>query len=154
MSKLERIVAAHPLPEIPYCKITFSHFDGQQKPIYSVDGIKAGPKVVLAKAFEKYGGTCFHCGKKFKPAKLSQSITRDHIRPRSKGGTDFLHNLVIACGTCNRNKRDKELVRCRADVAEKYLKALDTHIIKCLEGLAVTRSPSQPQPSQGAKAGL
>jgi 5-methylcytosine-specific restriction endonuclease McrA len=30
----------------------------------------------------------------------------DHIRPRSRGGTDYLRNLVPACIECNRSKGD------------------------------------------------
>lgn len=146
MSKLERIVAAHPLNELPYCKIKFSHFDGRRKPIYCVGDQSAGAKVALARAFEKFGGSCFLCGKKFKPTKLSQDITRDHIRPQSKGGSDYLHNLVIACGPCNKNKKDKELPRYRVDRTEKYLKALDAHIVKCLESLSANPPSSPPQP--------
>jgi 5-methylcytosine-specific restriction endonuclease McrA len=142
MSKLEKIVAAHPLPDLPYSKIKFSHFDGQRKPIYVVGDTKAGAKTALAKAFELFGGNCFHCGKKHKPSKLSQAVNRDHIRPTSKGGTDFLHNLVISCGPCNTNKKDKELSRCRKDATERYLKALDAHLINCLKNLALTPQPS------------
>lgn len=137
MSKIDRFLAAHPLAEVPYSEISFSHFDGKRKPIYHVKGLdgNAGAKLALARAFERSGGTCFYCRKKMKAAELSQNVTRDHIRPKSKGGSDYLHNLVIACGGCNKNKGDKELSKCRRDATERYLKALDAHIIKCLENL-------------------
>jgi 5-methylcytosine-specific restriction endonuclease McrA len=137
MSNITHIVTAHPLDELPYNKITFSHLDGKRTPIYKVENLEqhAGAKLTLSFAFQKYGGTCFYCRKSFKPAAISQDITRDHIQPRSKGGGDHLHNLVIACGGCNRNKKDKELARSHRDAADRYLKALDKHLIKCLQAL-------------------
>lgn len=33
----------------------------------------------------------------------------DHIHPYSKGGTDDLNNLALACITCNSQKRDKSV---------------------------------------------
>jgi len=137
MALIERVVTGHPLDELPYTKITFSHLDGNRTPIYKVDGLelRAGAKHMLSLAFEKHGGACFYCGKSFKPTPISQKITRDHIQPRSKGGGDHLHNLVIACGGFNRNKKDKDLAHCRRDAADRYLKALDAHLIKCLRAL-------------------
>ena|GEM_PF-2112532 len=174
MSELTKILAGHPIVELPYTMIHYSHQDGQNKPIYVVAGSaeKAGAKLTLARAFKTYGGKCFHCGKKFKPEGFSQKITRDHIRPKSKGGGDYLHNLVIACGPCNKSKADKELPRCRVDATEKYLKALDAHLVKCIQAIQLERPsapsmnidkrepkpkltppPSPPQPKQAAASG-
>jgi 5-methylcytosine-specific restriction endonuclease McrA len=35
------------------------------------------------------------------------AATVDHVIPRSKGGTDDLSNLVLACNECNRTKGAK-----------------------------------------------
>jgi hypothetical protein len=53
MSNLVDILVAHPIAELPYIKIQFSHLDGQKKPIYYVEGSaeKAGAKLTLARAF-------------------------------------------------------------------------------------------------------
>jgi|SRR5579872_376392 len=32
---------------------------------------------------------------------------RDHLIPKSRGGSDDVENCVVACATCNMNKRDK-----------------------------------------------
>lgn len=36
-------------------------------------------------------------------------LTVDHIKPRSKGGTDDIENLLTACSSCNEAKADSEL---------------------------------------------
>lgn len=34
--------------------------------------------------------------------------TRDHIVPRSRGGTNALANLVLACRACNEERADRD----------------------------------------------
>jgi len=46
---------------------------------------------------------CAYCRKK------SQELTRDHIIPLSKGGSDNIDNIVPACRSCNSRKWDKPL---------------------------------------------
>ncbi|WP_165843882.1 HNH endonuclease [Phenylobacterium kunshanense] len=69
------------------------------------------------------------------PQPLSQACTRDHLRPKKDGGKDYLHNLVFACGDCNRAKGGSDLITFRAEVGVEYLKALDAHIVRCLTTL-------------------
>ncbi|MBK8860678.1 MAG: HNH endonuclease [Sphingomonadales bacterium] len=57
------------------------------------------------------------------PQKLSQAANRDHIHPKSDGGEDYLHNLVITCGTCNRSKAAKNIVDFQVERGKDYLKA-------------------------------
>lgn len=47
--------------------------------------------------------TCGYCGLTFKESGLS----RDHIHPKSKGGTDTWMNVVTACRWCNNKKDDR-----------------------------------------------
>lgn len=51
-------------------------------------------------------GICWYCGE--------EATTRDHVTPRSRGGTDDPENLVPACVRCNSQKRDKTLEEYRA----------------------------------------
>ena len=46
---------------------------------------------------------CAYCGGTFPIAKL----TRDHVKPFSKGGRDIWMNVVTACRACNEKKSDR-----------------------------------------------
>ncbi len=50
---------------------------------------------------EKWGRTCAYCGAKDVPLEI------DHIHPRSKGGTDKISNLTLACHSCNQKKGNR-----------------------------------------------
>ncbi len=49
-----------------------------------------------------FSGMCAYC-------KIRKANTKDHIIPLSKGGSDYIHNIVPACVSCNSSKRDKTL---------------------------------------------
>lgn len=97
-----------------------------------------GALKALKEAFELFGGHCFYCKEWMKPQKMSQACTRDHVRPTSDGGQDYLHNLVLACGDCNRSKGGQGVISFRSEAAEKYVEALDKHIVRCLSKLNAT----------------
>ena len=44
---------------------------------------------------------CFYCKKEL----TLDEMTPDHVIPKSKGGTDWLNNIVIACESCNKQKQ-------------------------------------------------
>lgn len=46
-------------------------------------------------------GCCAYCGEAFR---TEREMTIDHIRPRSKGGTNHISNLALACRDCNQRK--------------------------------------------------
>ncbi len=56
---------------------------------------------VRAYLLVKYEYRCAYCGK------TSAALEIDHIRPRSRGGTDRLSNLCIACHDCNQAKAEQ-----------------------------------------------
>jgi 5-methylcytosine-specific restriction endonuclease McrA len=137
MKPLQKAVAAHPLAKKPYNAIKFAGVDQNQTPLYTVakDKKTMGAAEALRAAFEQFGGHCFHCKAWMPPQSLSQQCTRDHLRPRRDGGRDYLHNLVFACGPCNRAKGGTDVVGYRAEVGAEYLKALDAHLVRCLKKL-------------------
>lgn len=49
----------------------------------------------------KWGRKCAYCGAQQMPLNI------DHIHPRSRGGTNRISNLIIACITCNQTKSDR-----------------------------------------------
>ena len=50
--------------------------------------------------FARDAHLCLYCGEQFSPRTLS----RDHIRPLSRGGHDAWTNVVTACKRCNNEK--------------------------------------------------
>ena len=49
------------------------------------------------------GARCRYCGQRHK----LRDLTIDHVVPLSRGGTNALPNLVLACGPCNHAKADQ-----------------------------------------------
>ena len=47
---------------------------------------------------EKWGRRCAYCDRAGVPLQI------DHVRPRSRGGSDRVSNLTLACGPCNQAK--------------------------------------------------
>ncbi len=50
------------------------------------------------------GGRCALCG----ATKKETILDVDHIKPRSKGGTNDIENLQVLCAKCNRSKGNKD----------------------------------------------
>ena len=55
--------------------------------------------------FRRDGHTCMYCLSQFS----DKHLTRDHVIPRSRGGTDCWTNVVTACSACNQRKDNKHL---------------------------------------------
>ena len=141
MSSLDKIVAAHPLAnKKPYNAIKFARVDHNGTPLYTVgrDQKALGAAAALRAAFEQFGGHCFHCKQWMPPQPMSHDCTPDHLRPKKDGGQDYLHNLVFACGPCNREKGGSDLISFRVEVGVEYMKALDEHLVRCLRTLGNT----------------
>jgi 5-methylcytosine-specific restriction endonuclease McrA len=52
---------------------------------------------------EKFKRTCAYCGKQNVPLEI------EHIVPRSKGGSDRISNLALACNACNTAKGNRSI---------------------------------------------
>ena len=53
--------------------------------------------------FNRDAHLCLYCGSHF----TRKDLTRDHIRPMSRGGSDTWKNVVTACKRCNHHKGGK-----------------------------------------------
>lgn len=54
-------------------------------------------------------GKCFYCGIETTQEEGKRKLTRDHLYPLSRGGTDDISNIVVSCKSCNGSKADKTL---------------------------------------------
>ena len=63
------------------------------------------PAITNARLFRRDDFTCLYCGEAFS----TRELTRDHVIPVSRGGTDTWENIVTACRTCNHRKADSTL---------------------------------------------
>lgn len=70
-------------------------------------------KFSFANVISRDNYTCQYCKKKL-PKK---DLTIDHVIPKSKGGKSTWENCVAACFACNTSKADKDLSRCRMQLA-------------------------------------
>lgn len=59
--------------------------------------------VQVRAVFERDGRVCRYCADEGGPFEV------DHVLARSKGGTNELSNLVVACRACNRSKKDMDV---------------------------------------------
>ncbi|MBW4627617.1 MAG: HNH endonuclease [Brasilonema octagenarum HA4186-MV1] len=68
---------------------------------------------------EKWNRQCAYCGVKDVPLEI------EHIQPKSKGGSDRISNLCLACHKCNQkkgNKDIKEFLKGKSDVLNRVLR--------------------------------
>lgn len=65
--------------------------------------LRAEPALTNARLFRRDGYLCLYCGGRF----AASALTRDHVLPVSRGGTDTWTNVVTACRRCNHRKGDR-----------------------------------------------
>ena len=58
------------------------------------------PPLSNAALFRRDDWICLYCGRRF----TSSHLSRDHVRPLSRGGEDSWSNAVTACKRCNNRK--------------------------------------------------
>lgn len=56
----------------------------------------------IAELYEEQGCVCFYCSEP-----LGNDFHRDHYVPLSRGGSNYIDNIVLACAPCNLSKGDK-----------------------------------------------
>ncbi len=50
---------------------------------------------------------CQYCGRHNSQLRGRESLNRDHVQPKSRGGENTWENCVTACSTCNTQKADR-----------------------------------------------
>ena len=56
---------------------------------------------------DAWNNRCAYCGK---PPIADESLTVDHVRPKSRGGEDRTTNCIPACAECNQSKSSSDWV--------------------------------------------
>jgi hypothetical protein len=64
--------------------------------------------VICSQVYERDGRVCAYCGDVDGPHQI------DHVLPLSRGGTNDLDNLQVACKPCNTSKGDRTVEEWRA----------------------------------------
>lgn len=59
----------------------------------------------MRRLLSRSGGRCFYCPQ--------LATTADHVVPLSRGGTNFIGNIVPACRTCNSSKNARTIMEWR-----------------------------------------
>jgi hypothetical protein len=128
---LHEIVAHHPLVETPYNKLIFVGSNDHGTPLYRVLGVDRSPcsaPTALKAAFNRYGGVCYYCSTRLKPQAKPATVSIDHIIPVASDGTHLLHNLVLSCKPCNRDKDCLPIAEFNQEKSQRYIAALEKHI--------------------------
>jgi 5-methylcytosine-specific restriction endonuclease McrA len=102
MLKLSRLA---PLTQIAVETVRFDTQKLQKPEISGVEyqqGELAGYEL-RTYLLEKWGRECAYCGAKNVPLEI------EHIQARSKGGSDRVSNLTLACTSCNIDKGNKDI---------------------------------------------
>ncbi|WP_155996452.1 RNA-guided endonuclease IscB [Verrucomicrobium sp. 3C] len=67
---------------------------------------------------EKWSRQCAYCGKKNLPLEV------DHIDPKSRGGSDRVSNLTLACHECNQDKGNRDIREFLANHPDRLMAVL------------------------------
>lgn len=73
-------------------------------PVIAVNSVHkdvgAVPALSNPALFRRDGNLCMYCGESFQ----DRALTRDHIFPRARGGSNTWQNVVASCLRCNHHK--------------------------------------------------
>jgi 5-methylcytosine-specific restriction endonuclease McrA len=95
---------------------------------------RSRPPLTNRALFRRDQNLCLYCGKEMADA----SLTRDHIKPVSRGGRDSWLNVVSACRRCNQHKGSRLLEECGMELLAlpyvpnmaEYLALTNSHRIR------------------------
>ncbi|MER5627733.1 RNA-guided endonuclease IscB [Streptosporangium sp. NPDC002544] len=122
LSWMARLTRWAPVTAVHVEKVSFdTHALSAGKPLEGAEyqqGTLAGYEV-REYLLTKWGRACAYCGKQDVPLNI------DHIHPRSRGGSDRISNLTLACIGCNQAKN--------ATPIEEFLKGRPALLAKILK---------------------
>ncbi|MDJ0797741.1 MAG: RNA-guided endonuclease IscB [Calothrix sp. MO_167.B12] len=100
---VKRLMRYAPVTELWIEKVKF---DMQQMQNPEISGVEYQQGTLMGYQIreyllEKWGRECSYCGKKDVPLQV------EHIQPKSKGGSNRISNLCLACEKCNHQKGNK-----------------------------------------------
>ena len=121
MSWVGRLRSWAPVTAVHVEKVAFdTHALSAGRPLEGVEyqqGTLAGYEV-REYLLEKWGRACAYCGAQNVPLNI------DHLHPRSRGGSDRISNLALACIPCNQTKNAtpiQEFLKTRPALLAKIL---------------------------------
>ncbi|MEU0198601.1 MULTISPECIES: RNA-guided endonuclease IscB [unclassified Streptomyces] len=120
-SLADRLCRWAPVTEIHVERVAFdTHSLGAGRPLKGAQhqrGPLAGTSV-RGRLRVVWDGSCAYCGVSAVPLNV------EHVRPRSRGGSDRISNLVLACSPCNRAKGSKPVEAFLADRVDRLAAVL------------------------------
>lgn len=72
------------------------------------------PRLTNDALFQRDRYLCCYCGDLF--ADDQPLLTRDHVQPLSRGGTNCWDNVVTSCRSCNQKKDDRLVAECALEM--------------------------------------
>ena len=132
---INRICRYSPVASIVIEKVKFDMQKMENPDIKGVEyqqGTLAGYTIREA-LLEHWGRKCAYCGIENVPLQI------EHIKPKSKNGSDRFNNLTLACQCCNQNKGNRPVEEFLADKSD-VLKKIETHCKKSLADAAAVNA--------------
>lgn len=108
---------------ISSCAVETVRFDMQKMLNPEISGVEYQQGELLGYEvreylLEKWGRKCAYCGKENVPLEV------EHIQPKSRGGSNRVSNLALACHECNEKKGSQDLrdfLKKKPEIAERIL---------------------------------
>ncbi len=132
---IKRICRYAPVTSIAIEKVKFDMQKMENPDIQGVEyqqGTLAGYTLREA-LLEHWGRKCAYCSIENVPLQI------EHIKPKSKGGSNRFNNLTLACQCCNQNKGSRSVEEFLADKSN-VLKRIKAHCKKSLSNAAAVNA--------------
>ncbi|MEM7556006.1 MAG: RNA-guided endonuclease IscB [Cyanobacteria bacterium P01_A01_bin.84] len=115
---VKRLIRYAPIAELWVEKVKFDMQQMQNPEISGVEYQQGELRGYQVREYllEKWARECTYCGKKDVPLQI------EHIHPKSKGGSNRVSNLCLACEKCNQKKGNKpveEFLKKKPDLLKK-----------------------------------